>query len=88
MCRSSEPPPSLGGVKEANPFMAGLRVFIEEFFMCDECRTNFLTALDTPGATAVATKNDAIEWLWRAHNDVNARLAAVRFLSRAASQRL
>ena len=58
--------------------MAALRVFIEEFFMCEECRTNFLLALNAPAAAAVYSRDEAIEWLWLTHNDVNTRLAAVR----------
>jgi hypothetical protein len=59
--------------------MAGLRVFIEEFFMCEECRSNFLTALNAPAAAAVVSRDDSIEWLWRTHNNVNSRIAAVRY---------
>jgi hypothetical protein len=59
-------------------FMHGLRAFIENFFMCEECRDHFVQQLNKPAASAVATKEQAVEWLWRTHNAVNARLAAVR----------
>jgi hypothetical protein len=32
----------------------------------------------TPEASAVRSRRDGVMWLWRVHNEVNARLAQVR----------
>lgn len=73
--------PCVGRVPEQKGperFMRGLRAFIENFFRCEDCRAHFLEQLNQPAAAALQTRNDAVEWLWRTHNGVNARLAEVR----------
>lgn len=70
-----------------NTVATALRNFVEHFFACDECRTNFLEMYDgckyglcnhlnTP--TSFNGGRDASIWLpiwlWQAHNDVNIRL--------------
>lgn len=57
--------------------MAGLRAFIQHFFRCDECRTNFLRRLADPSAAELVTRYDAVIWMWETHNRVNARIAKV-----------
>lgn len=59
-------------------FMQGLRAFIENFFRCEECRSHFLEQLNQPEAAVLQTRDDAVVWLWQAHNRVNARIAGVR----------
>ena len=54
-------PPSWGGSKH--------------FFPCDDCRSHFLDMAKEAG-DSVRTKRDAVLFAWRAHNRVNARLAA------------
>jgi len=45
-----------------------------DFFMgCEECRTHFL-AMSQRLPSAVTTRQDAMLWLWQAHNRVNLRL--------------
>jgi hypothetical protein len=43
-------------------WLRGLRAFIETFFHCD---------------AQLATKRDAVLWMWKTHNSVNARIAKV-----------
>lgn len=53
--------------------------WIEHFFPCDDCRAHFLAmAAEVPRGEIgeIVTARDAQLWLWRAHNEVNARLAA------------
>eukprot|EP01043_Picozoa_sp_COSAG02_P068101 COSAG02_NODE_11189_length_1760_cov_1.280000_1_plen_406_part_10 len=51
-----------------------IRSWIEQFFGCEDCRNNFL-AMSTGIATRVRVRDDAVLWLWQAHNAVNLRLA-------------
>ncbi len=51
-----------------------IRSWIEQFFGCEDCRNNFL-AMSTGIATRVRGRDDAVLWLWQAHNAVNLRLA-------------
>lgn len=66
---------------------SAIRNFVEHFFACDECRTNFLKMYDEckyglcNHLYVTVSKNDGEEswewlplWLWQAHNDVNIRL--------------
>lgn len=65
-----------------------IRDYVEYFFMCDECRQNFLTMYDACQFQRCERLNsdvsdDAMEswkqlplWLWETHNDVNVRLMA------------
>ncbi|KAI8476383.1 MAG: hypothetical protein J3K34DRAFT_516537 [Monoraphidium minutum] len=55
--------------------MAALRGFATHYFMCSVCQEHFLEMLARPEAQAVTTRRDVAMWLWRAHNEVNARLA-------------
>ncbi|KAG1669336.1 hypothetical protein FOA52_014898 [Chlamydomonas sp. UWO 241] len=51
-----------------------MRAFNDHFFKCDECHVHLSKMLATPQAGAVSTRRDAALWLWRVHNNVNARL--------------
>ena len=51
-----------------------IRSWVENFFGCRECRDHFL-AMSTGIGSSVRTRDDAVLWLWQAHNDVNIRLA-------------
>jgi len=65
-----------------------IRDYVEYFFMCDDCRKNFLTIYDacqfqrcerlTSGVSddAVDSWKQLPLWLWETHNDVNVRLSA------------
>ena len=67
--------------------MAAIRAFVEHFFGCEVCRRNFLDMYDRclygrcdiqDDADPAAQQQALAMWLWRAHNDVNLRLAAER----------
>jgi thiol oxidase len=51
-----------------------MRAFNDHFFKCDECHEHLSKLLAAPPATQVSTRRDAVIWLWRLHNIVNARL--------------
>ena len=51
-------------------------VWIEHFFPCDDCRSHFLAMAAEVPSGGVVTARDAQLWAWKAHNRVNARLAA------------
>jgi len=50
-----------------------IRQYMEYFFDCDECRDNFL-AMSTD-IDSVTSSDEAILWLWKAHQSVNVRLS-------------
>ena len=54
--------------------LLAVRSWIEQFFGCEDCRHNFL-AMATGIAATVRTRDDAVLWMWQAHNSVNLRLA-------------
>eukprot|EP00232_Nephroselmis_pyriformis_P003304 CAMPEP_0182910012 /NCGR_PEP_ID=MMETSP0034_2-20130328/36068_1 /TAXON_ID=156128 /ORGANISM="Nephroselmis pyriformis, Strain CCMP717" /LENGTH=436 /DNA_ID=CAMNT_0025046305 /DNA_START=80 /DNA_END=1386 /DNA_ORIENTATION=- len=67
------------GMDEGRPdaglaFVEAMRGFMDSFFGCDECRGHFLEMAAKPAARAVRSKRDAVMWLWRSHNLVNARI--------------
>lgn len=56
----------------------GVRAWTEAFFRCEECRGHFLQELEGAAFKALASKRDAVLWIWETHNRVNERLAGVR----------
>lgn len=57
-------------------WLAAVKGFIGNFFQCSECAKHFMRHAVGEEAVAVATKRDAVLWMWRTHNIVNRRLAA------------
>lgn len=53
--------------------LIGIRDFITQFFGCVYCREHFKKMAKTI-RTEVTSHDDAILWLWKSHNRVNARL--------------
>ncbi|XP_051172729.1 sulfhydryl oxidase 2-like [Leptopilina boulardi] len=49
--------------------------YVKYFFSCEECSENFLEMAEKDKIFEVKDVNESILWLWRAHNDVNRRLA-------------
>lgn len=49
--------------------------FVKHFFGCSDCSQHFQTMATRNRIWNVTDKNEAILWLWNAHNEVNARLA-------------
>jgi thiol-disulfide isomerase/thioredoxin len=58
----------------------GIVSFIQFFFGCEECRAHFMSTFASARVLAQARQSEAyvVEWLWSAHNSVNARLRAER----------
>ncbi|KAL3143049.1 hypothetical protein ABBQ38_003324 [Trebouxia sp. C0009 RCD-2024] len=55
-------------------WMTAVRGFIQHFFQCSACANHFVTMTEQPDAESVTTRRDAVLWMWKAHNQVNARL--------------
>jgi len=53
--------------------LIGIREFINKFFGCAYCREHFKKMAKTIRAE-VTSHEDAIIWMWKSHNQVNARL--------------
>ncbi|KYN11595.1 PREDICTED: sulfhydryl oxidase 2-like [Trachymyrmex cornetzi] len=49
--------------------------YIGTFFGCADCATHFLEMADKNKIFDVRSKDEAVLWLWQAHNRVNARLS-------------
>lgn len=49
--------------------------YVKNFFGCSECSQHFQTMADKNNIWGVTSKEDAVLWLWSAHNEVNKRLA-------------
>lgn len=67
-------------------WLAAVRGFIKSYFQCSECAKHFTQHASKPEALAVATRRDAVLWVWRAHNIVNARLGAEEAAAEAAGK--
>jgi len=51
-----------------------MRCYIRHFFGCRECAEHF-EAMAAESMDRVASREEAVLWLWSHHNEVNARLA-------------
>lgn len=51
-----------------------LRCYVRHFFGCQECAQHF-EAMAAESMDQVASREEAVLWLWSHHNEVNARLA-------------
>lgn len=49
--------------------------FVKHFFGCTHCSQHFQEMAEKNGIWKVMTKDEAVLWLWSAHNEVNRRLA-------------
>jgi thiol oxidase len=58
-------------------WVGAVAAWVAHFFQCAECASHFAAMASSPGASAVRSGADARLWAWRAHNEVNDRLAAV-----------
>lgn len=52
-----------------------VRDYVKHFFICIECREHFMKMAEMNQLEEVKDRNEAVLWLWKAHNEVNARLA-------------
>lgn len=64
--------PDMNGAKI---WHTGMSAFIQYFFGCKVCADHFYQLLQTPDALSMKSSKDATMWLWKAHNEVNGRLA-------------
>lgn len=51
-----------------------MRCYVRHFFGCQECAEHF-EAMAAKSMDSVASREEAVLWLWSHHNEVNARLA-------------
>lgn len=49
--------------------------FVKHYFGCTSCAVHFQDMAERNGIWKVASKDEAVLWLWSAHNEVNRRLA-------------
>lgn len=49
--------------------------FVKHYFGCTHCSQHFQEMAERNGIWGVTTKDEAVIWLWTAHNEVNNRLA-------------
>ncbi|XP_074402493.1 sulfhydryl oxidase 1 [Zonotrichia albicollis] len=54
--------------------LSTMRCYVRHFFGCQECAEHF-EAMAAQSMDRVASREEAILWLWSHHNEVNARLA-------------
>ncbi|XP_014671812.1 PREDICTED: sulfhydryl oxidase 1-like [Priapulus caudatus] len=62
------------GNADPREVLYGIQAFVQYFFGCRECSSNFHKMAVTIDGY-VNTSADAVMWLWQAHNRANARLA-------------
>lgn len=54
--------------------LSTIRCYVRNFFGCQECAEHF-EAMAAKSMDQVASREEAVLWLWSHHNEVNARLA-------------
>ncbi|NWI62007.1 QSOX1 oxidase, partial [Todus mexicanus] len=54
--------------------LSTMRCYVRHFFGCQECAEHF-EAMAAKSMEQVASRDEAVLWLWSHHNEVNARLA-------------
>ncbi|KAG0560575.1 hypothetical protein KC19_10G191000 [Ceratodon purpureus] len=59
---------------ESKDSFLAIRGFVAHFFKCEECRAHFLE-MSSSVMDSIKTRRDLVMWLWKAHNEVNKRLA-------------
>ncbi|XP_065556580.1 sulfhydryl oxidase 2-like isoform X1 [Artemia franciscana] len=60
--------------KEPLEVLKAIKDYVKYFFGCRECATHFLKVVNET-LSQVKTKEDAVLWLWKAHNKANIRLS-------------
>ncbi|XP_058053622.1 sulfhydryl oxidase 1 [Anopheles bellator] len=63
--------------RSTNPqeVLEAMHGYIKNYFGCSECSLHFQQMADRNRIWQVASKDDAVLWLWSSHNEVNQRLA-------------
>lgn len=60
---------------EPTQVLGAIHGYVKNFFGCADCAQHFLAMAAKNKIFEVATANEGILWLWRAHNQVNERLS-------------
>lgn len=60
--------------EDAVDILRTMRAYVKNFFGCEDCAKHF-EGMARKSLGNVSTHDEAIEWLWERHNEVNARLA-------------
>lgn len=60
---------------EPQEVLRAVHGFVKHFMSCTHCSEHFQEMAAKNGIWTVTTKDEAVLWLWRAHNQVNRRLA-------------
>lgn len=55
--------------------LRAMHSYIKTFFGCADCVAHFLEMAARNGIFDVRSRDESVLWLWRAHNEVNARLS-------------
>lgn len=67
-------PPALPPPELPLEVLSTMRCYVRHFFGCQECAEHF-EAMAAKSMDKVASREEAVLWLWSHHNEVNARLA-------------
>ncbi|CAM6090971.1 unnamed protein product [Calypogeia fissa] len=59
---------------ESKNAMKAISDFVANFFPCEECRQHF-SKISQSAMDSISTRRNLTLWIWRAHNEVNRRLA-------------
>lgn len=65
----------LNSEQDSLKVLKAMHGYVKNFFGCAECSRHFLQMAEKNEIFQVKNKDEAILWLWRAHNEVNRRLA-------------
>jgi thiol-disulfide isomerase/thioredoxin len=60
--------------RQPHPGLAAVHNWIRFFFSCQDCNLHFMKLAKDMMWTQVSSDDDAVLWLWKAHNSVNRRL--------------
>ncbi|XP_043465911.1 sulfhydryl oxidase 2-like [Leptopilina heterotoma] len=61
--------------EDSGKVLKAMHGYVKNFFGCAECSRHFLQMAEKNEIFQVKNKDEGILWLWRAHNEVNRRLA-------------
>lgn len=60
---------------EATQVLGAVHGYVKHFFGCADCSQHFVAMAARNGIFDVKSADESVLWLWRAHNEVNERLA-------------
>lgn len=62
-------------INDPTESLRAIHGYVQYFFGCSDCSQHFQTMAAQRHIYDVKSRDEAVLWLWRAHNEVNARLA-------------